>query len=69
MHRPFALAVLLLVAGQGLAQSTDGFLDVFDKLAKEKGVAIPTTIEKKAFEFVPIVKKAPMMKSLFMKLR
>jgi formylglycine-generating enzyme required for sulfatase activity len=59
MNRSFGLMLLFLIANPGrvFAQSEDSFLEVFDKLAKEKAVAIPAAIEKKAFEFVPIVKK------------
>jgi formylglycine-generating enzyme required for sulfatase activity len=51
--------VLFLVAGPGeaFAQTDDSFFNVFDRLAKEKRVTAITIVEKRAFEFVPIIKK------------
>ncbi len=46
----------LFLSNNIFAQTIDSFTAVFNKLAKDKGVSMPANLEKKAFEFVPIIK-------------
>ncbi len=54
----YFLIFLVTSTGQVLAQSaSDGFMDLFTKLAKDKNVTLPDDLNKTAFEFVQIVKE------------
>jgi formylglycine-generating enzyme required for sulfatase activity len=53
----FAVLALFFSANIFAQGSVDGFVAVMDELKEYRGVKIPADVQKKSFEFVPIVKK------------